>query len=180
MRSGPLVLAAAVSLGVVGWSAFTGHVWPLYGLLVALTAWATRRDETLQSVGWALAVSWLISNSAHWWVSPVDRPQAYTIGEAAVLSMAFFSHVLGGSRAMIALVAVSVLSIACNFYVATFDVLTHQQTYTWELATNLLFIVENLLVLLPVAYDRARHRPGGWFNGLVRHGAPTGPAEAKR
>lgn len=165
----PLVIAAAASV-IAGASIAFGQWWIAYGLLVGVTLWTSWKNEVVQAVGWALLVSWAGSNAAHWWVGPMDRPQAYSVCEVAVLSMAFFSHVLGASRAMVALVAVSMVSIGINFYVSSFDALTREQTNLWEMASNVCFVIENLLVIVPMAYDRSRDRlPRGWFRSAL-HG----------
>lgn len=173
----------AIALAIVGWSVVTGHVWPLYGLLVGVTLWTCWRDEITQAVGWALLVSWVGSNLAHWFLPVLDQPQAYTVAETAVLSMAFFSHVLGASRAMVALVAVSMVSIGANFYVSSFDTLTKPQIVAWEVFSNACFVVENLLVIVPMIYDRVcRSHPGAarrWLR-VALHGRAAGTAGAER
>jgi len=151
-----------------------------YGALVGITLWSCWRNEVMQAVGWALLFSWVSSIAAHYLVPVMDQPQAYTVCETAVLSMAFFSHVLGAGRAMIALVAVSMVSIGANFYVSSFDTLTRSQINAWELATNTCFVIENLLVIVPMVYDRARARLAVRRDHFAFHGRAASATETQR
>jgi hypothetical protein len=150
--------------------------------ILGLAVTSTWRSFTLRPVGLALAVSYAASNAVHYYLSPIERPPAYTVAEVAVLSMAFLAHVCGASRLTVAIVAVSVLSILSNFYISTYDTLTKAQNNTWELATNLCFAVECLLT----AGAGWRERVGsprwfaGWRNSAAFHGRAPGAAEAKR
>jgi len=176
-------LAVAFGSAVVAASWWSGHVWPLYGLLALTTLAVSWRVETVQAVGWALFASWMLSNAAHWWIAPADQPQAYTVCEAAVLSMAFFSHVLGAPRTMIVLVALSMLSICLNFYVSSLEALTDEQRYLWKVVSNGIFAAENVLVIVPMLHDRVRrsHRRAGVGSLLSAfHGSASSSEATKR
>lgn len=152
------------------------HVWPFYaGLAVAACA-ASWRSFELRPVGIAIVASWAASNAAHMWLASIERPAAYTVAEAMVLSMAFLAHVCNGGRMLVALVAVCVVSIGLNIYTTQYDM----PTRSWELATNVCFGVECILVITVGLYDRTRD----WFaHGRARialHGRTTSPKEAKR
>lgn len=152
------------------------HVWPFYaGLAVAACA-ASWRNEELRPVGLAVVASWAVSNAAHWWITPMERPAAYTVAEAMVLSMAFLAHVCGGSRLLVAVVATCVVSIGLNLYATQYD----EVGRSWEIATNVCFAVECLLIGSAGLYDRTR----SWIaHGRARnslHGRKASPTEANR
>lgn len=156
------------------------HVWPFYaGLAVAACA-ASWRNEALQPVGVAIVASWTASNAAHWWLPALERPAAYTVAEAMVLSMAFLAHVCGGSKWLVALVAVCTLSIGMNVYATYLGEMNRAQSYAWELATNVCFATECILVITSGFYDRAR----AWFThghaGYSFHGRSARSTEADR
>jgi len=174
---GPTILTAAgLALALLGGPVrFVG-----FALLVAVALWAVWRDEGLSPVAWALAVSYLGSNAAHYGLAITEQPQAYTVCETAVLSMAFFAHVYNGSRLMIAVVALSMVSIGSNFWASSFDVLTKSQTYNWTATTNLIFAMECLLVTAAGVHDRARARLRDGRGLFAFHGRPAGAKEAHR
>lgn len=94
--------------------------------------------------------------------------------------MAFFAHVYNGSRLMIAVVAVSMVSIGSNFWASSFDVLTKSQTYNWTATTNLIFATECVLVIAAGLRDRASARLRDGRGLFALHGRTTGATEAKR
>lgn len=159
-RQSLLAVLAAIALFA---GIHAGQWWLFYAVVAGVTLWASWADHAVRPVGYALVFSYLASNAAHMWLAPVERPQAYTVCEAAVMSMAFFAHVMGASRAMVAVVAVSVVSVALNYYVSTFDIMTRAQTVTWEVATNLCYLLECLLVTSAMIYDQSGARD--WLAG---------------
>lgn len=174
---GPTILTAAgLGLALFGGPArFVG-----FGMLVLAALWAVWRDDGLSPVAWALVVSYLGSNAAHYGLSGAEQPQAYTVCEAAVLSMAFFAHVYNGSRLMIAVVAVSMVSIGSNFWASSYDVLTKSQTYNWEATTNLIFAIECALVTAAGLHDRASARLRDGRGLFAFHGRAARAEEANR
>jgi hypothetical protein len=151
------------------------QVWPLYaGLAIAACA-ASWRDFDLRPVGVALVGSFLASNAAQW-LSVQERPAAYTVCEVMVLSMAFLAHVCGASRLTVGIVAVSIISISTNLYVTTIDHPLRSQVMLWELATNLCFGAECLLVVGIALHGRirTRNRADNGRTGTSLHGRTTG------
>lgn len=157
--------------------------WLAFAALAIAACAAAWRDFELRPVGIAIVGSWAASNAAHYWIAPLERPAAYTVAEAMVLSMAFLAHVCGASRLLVALVAVCVVSIGLNVHMTMHLRPTLAQIHSWELATNLCFSVECSLVIcaglherLHRTFDRVAH---GRF-GAALHGRSTNPTEADR
>lgn len=159
------------------------YTWVLYAGLAAIALAASWRDFDLRPVGIAVAISCAASNASHYWLSQPERPAAYTVAEALVLSMAFLSHVCGASRMLVALVAVCIVSIGLNVHMTTIERATDAQINLWELQTNLCFGVECLLVIASGLHERLR-RPRTWHtDGRARpalHGSAASPTEANR
>jgi hypothetical protein len=156
------------------------HAWPFYGALALATAVLGWKNADVRPVGLALVASWLGSMASVMWLSPVEQPQAYTICETAVLSMAFFAHVMGAGRAMVAIVAVSMVSIGLNLYMSATDALTRTQVYSWHFAANICFATECLLVAVPALYDRARSGRVARRDMPALHGGATHTRETVR
>jgi len=132
------------------------HVWPFYAGLAIAAGLSTWRNDCLRPIGLTVLASCAISNAAHWWLSPLERPAAYTVAEVAVMSVAFLAHVCGGPRLLVGVVAVSVMSVTFNLYAAWIGPLTIWQTNAWEIATNLCFATECLLVIGMALHARSR------------------------
>lgn len=131
-----------------------------YGALTALAVWSVWRSYEARPVGVAIAGSFVASNLAHLLLQQGERPSAYTVCEAAVMSMAFLAHVAGASRILILVVATAAVSIASNLAISTYPVVTRDQIVLWETFTNACFIVECLLLVALGLKERAGSRVG--------------------
>ena len=157
------------------------HVWPFYAGLAVAACVASWRNVELRPVGVAVVVSLAASNAAHWWLPAMERPAAYTVAEATVLSMAFLAHVCGASRLLVAIVAVSIVSIGLNIRMTTIDAPTLEQIRGWEVSTNVCFAAECLLVITSALHERVRRtfcrfvdgRRGSAFHGRAARSKET-------
>lgn len=157
-------------------------MWPFYAALAVGACVVSWRNFELRPVGIALTASCLCSNLATVYLGIKDRPAAYTVCEALVLSMAFLAHVCGASRLMVGVVAVCILGVCFNITVTTVDNLTRAQIITWQIATNLCFGAECILVIVTALYEHVRTRFGAG-NGRARdplHGGAAYQTEAER
>lgn len=178
MRGLAILIGAGVLL-----AAFGGPIRVVgFAMLVAAAVVSVRGDEGTSPVSWALVFSFAASNAAHYLLGGFEQPQAYTICEAVVVSMAFFAHVYSGSRLMIATVAVAMVSIGSNFYASSIGALTPRQQNIWEGATNLCFAAECLLVAAVGISERLASRRGLSDGRILPalHGRTAHQAETRR
>lgn len=161
-------------------AAFVTLVWLAGPLLALLAVWP---DRDMRLVAYALVASWAFSNAAHYLLDVTEHPQAYTVAEAIVSSIAFLAYMLGGPRLLTAVVSVSLVSVGTNFYISSYDTVTHAQRNLWELATNVLFGLECLLVVVMGVMARlASPRSGARHadDALAFHDSAAGPSAARR
>jgi len=155
------------------------YLWLAFGALALAASVASWRDLDLRPVGIAVVASWIVSNAAHWYLSPLERPAAYTVAEAMVLSTAFLAHVCGAGRMTVAIVAVCTVSIGLNLYTTRFDTMTLSQINWWEISTNLCFAAECLLVITLGLYERSRSWLATGRGRAALHGRAPAVPEAE-
>ena len=122
-----------------------------YGSLTALAVWATWRDENLRWIGVALLTSWAASNFTWFLLSVVSRPAIYTMTEMFVMVSAYMAWEMRrpgpkSDQLLLALIAVSTLSTMANVALARVGKPTFAQIHLHELATNICFALECLIV----------------------------------
>jgi hypothetical protein len=155
-------------------------VWPFYAGLSLVACAAAWRDPDVRPIGVALVASVAASNAAHWWLGPLERPPAYTVAEVMVLSMAFIAHVCAPSRMLVALVAVSIVSIGLNIHMTLTGVPTLAQVRAWEVCSNICFSVECGIVLTMGLYDRSRARVADRGASAALYGRAPNQSKAER
>jgi len=108
--------------------------------------WAVWRDENVRPTGFALFASLVGSNAAHVFLSPMERPAAYTVFEVMIAATAMLARVCGGSVLLIPLVIVSFMSVTSNLVYSLHLAPTVWQTQAWEIWTNVCYVLECILI----------------------------------
>lgn len=120
----------------------------LYGSMAALAIWATYWDEDLRWVGFWLGTGCIVSNIFYFSAPLTARPGPYTLIEIMVALAAYCAWASREYRALIAVVAINLLSIMFNIWFAAIG--AHPNKYQGEVfvvGTNLCFAAECFLTL---------------------------------
>lgn len=116
-----------------------------YGSLAGAAVYATWHDEELRWIGLALVLSFLLSNLVWANGTQQDRAGVYTMTEIVVLAAAGQAWRKEGRWALVALVAVCVLSICANIAYASVPP-SDRTGDLHKTITNATFFLECLLV----------------------------------
>lgn len=111
-----------------------------------LAMWSVWPDGDTRAIGVALCASLLGSNLAHMYLASVERPAAYTVLEVMIAATAMLARVCGGSVLLVPLVIVSFLSVTSNLVYSLHLAPTVMQTQTWEIWTNVCYVLECVLI----------------------------------
>jgi len=123
----------------------------LYGTLAGFALWATWHDRHLRTVGAMLVIDYIISNMAWFSSNAHDRAGIYTMLEIMIVVTAYIAHSFCSSVRthwlLRGVVAVSVVSICINIAFSSIMVPIPYQTYIYDIATNMCFAAECLLMI---------------------------------
>lgn len=150
-----------------------------YGSLALLALWATWRDFDLLWIGLWLFIGFVASNIMFATMPVHDLPGPYTFIETMVATAVVSAWASHRSPAMIAIVAVNLVSIGFNVAYALNRPPTAYQDYLWVAATNACFAAECLIVIgVGIAHG---YRTGRFTRRLrLRRGAAAPAASRKR
>lgn len=127
-----------------------------YGALIAVTLWASARNEDLRWVGASLGASYGVSNII-WFVGEVtQRPGIYSMLELFIIIATYLAWEVRRERMLIALVFISALSICANIALAAIEHPNPGQVRMHEILTNLCFTIECLLLFAVGVRDGIR------------------------
>lgn len=132
-----------------------------FGFLAALSLWAAWRDDEWRVVSFALILSYVVSNVAVHFAEPVVRPGIYTSTEVIIALTAVMAAYGRYRIASILMLIFTFASVACNLELSG-SAMTKFDLYTHEVRTNILYIAENLCVILTGV--RQRDHFGDWFS----------------
>lgn len=132
-----------------------------FGFLAALSMWAAWRDDEWRVVSFALFLSWIVSNITVHFAEPLTRPGIYTSTEVVIALTAVMSAYGRYRIASILVLIFTFASVVCNLELSG-SAMTKLDLYTHEVRTNILYIAENLCVILTGVRQRGRF--GDWFN----------------
>jgi hypothetical protein len=129
-----------------------------YGVLAGIALWATWpckeparpweiEDFALLWIGLWLVIGWAISNALDWYAPEHWAPGPYTFIEVMVAFSAAKAWAEHRYPALIALVAITLLSIGFNAIYASHHPPSDWQTYLWKTATNACFAAECLIAI---------------------------------
>lgn len=150
-----------------------------YGALAGVALWATCRDLDLGWVGVWLFLGFIGSNVMFATMPVRDLPGPYTFIEVMVAVAAVAAWTCLRYRALIAVVAVDLISIGFNVVYALNRPPTPYQDWFWVVATNACFATECLIVAgLGIAHG---YRTGRFTRRLRRrrHVASSGVARER-
>lgn len=152
-----------------------------FGGLAAAALWACWHDQDLRWLAAALCAGFAASNVVWFFGSIEMRPAAFSLVEVVVLITAFMAWKESGYRTLIALVAVSVLSICSNIVFASIIDPTNQQINIWEIVANICFGAECFLAMGTGIADGYRaHRFGAGSVGRRRRAQLHAARSARR
>lgn len=117
-----------------------------YGALIAITIWASARNEDLRWVGASLGASYGVSNVIWFLGTPVQRPGIYSMLELFIIIATYLAWEVRRERLLIVLVITSTLSICANIGLAAIAHPHPGQVRVHEVLTNIFFMIECLLL----------------------------------
>ncbi len=115
----------------------------LFGLCAVIVGAATCRDQQTFALGAAMVLGFAVSNALYFFrFAPLDRVGPYTLIEILVAFGAMIALFQRGSWALVAVIALNLISISANIALALNIPPNVQQIYAWNVTTNLCFVGE--------------------------------------